>query len=116
MCTYAPNSKTRIVPTAKGEHGFDELRAALAEDAVNYGTMPARVDGRMRHVFFCYVGESTPAMKRGRAAMHAPHLEKFFDGTIGALATITAADDLTLAHVNGLLRQVCKGASDVEIR
>eukprot|EP00919_Chromeraceae_sp_WS-2016_P040607 GHVR01096925.1.p1 GENE.GHVR01096925.1~~GHVR01096925.1.p1 ORF type:complete len:162 (+),score=18.93 GHVR01096925.1:90-575(+) len=94
---------------------FSQLKTALLEDAVNYGALPANVDGRQRHVFFCYVGEATSALKRGRAAMHAPHLEKFFGGTIGALATMTSADELTPAHVNGLLRAICKGAERVEV-
>ena len=47
--------------------------------------------------------------------MHAPHLEKFFDGTVGALATVTSAEELSHAHINGLLRQVCKGATQAEV-
>lgn len=115
VCTYAEGSKTRIVPIAQGADGFAGLKRSLLEDGVNYGALPARVDGRMRHVFFCYVGEATAGIKRGRAAMHAPHLEKFFEGTIGMLATLTAAEELTPTHVNGLLRSLCKGAVQAEV-
>ena len=115
VCSYAPDSKTRIVPIARGDAGYAQLRAALSEDLVNYGVLSAEVDGRRRHVFFCYVGSSTSALKRGRASMHAPHLEKFFDGTVGSLPTLTSPDELDETHVSGLLRQVCKGATTVEV-
>ncbi|KOO22207.1 methionine-r-sulfoxide reductase [Chrysochromulina tobinii] len=55
VCTYAEGSKTQIVPIARGSDGFDGLRAALLEDAINYGVLPLRVDERPRHIFFCYV-------------------------------------------------------------
>jgi len=115
VCTYAEGSKTQIVPIARGSDGFDGLRAALLEDAINYGVLPLRVDERPRHIFFCYVGERTAGVKRGRAAMHAPHLEKFFVGTIGMLPTLTAADELFPAHLNSVLLDVCKAASSVEV-
>ena len=115
VCTYAEGSKTQIVPIARGSDGFDGLRAALLEDAINYGVLPLRVDERPRHIFFCYVGERTTGVKRGRAAMHAPHLEKFFVGTIGMLPTLTAAVELIPSHLNSVLLDVCKAASSVEV-
>ena len=115
LCTYAADSKTRIVPSAHGADGFAGLRRALLDEAVNYGVLPCRVDGRDRHVFFCYVGESTSGLKRGRAAMHAPHIEKYFGGTVGMLSTLTAAEELEPAHVDGLLRALCKGAAEVHV-
>ena len=96
-----------------GSNSHSEI--GLSEDLVNYGVLSAEVDGRRRHVFFCYVGSSTSALKRGRASMHAPHLEKFFDGTVGSLPTLTSPDELDETHVSGLLRQVCKGATTVEV-
>ena len=93
-----------------------EMRTALVEDAVNYGVLPATVDGRLRFVFICYIGEATSAMKRGRAAMHSPYVEKYFDGTVGSLPTLTEQNDLEEAHLNALLKQLCKGAKEVAIR
>lgn len=118
LCSYAVDSKAKIVPVSKGDGGFDELRAALRErqDAVNYAAAATTVDGRLRFVFLCYIGESTSAIKRGRAAMHAPHMEKFFDGTVGAIPVLTSSDELENAHVNGLLKQLCKGSKEAVIR
>ena len=89
--------------------------AGVQADVVSYGTLPITVDGRIRHVFFCYVGEACSALKRGRAAMHAPHVEKFFDGTIGSLPTLTAEAELDERYLSALARQVCKGAGDVAV-
>ena len=83
---------------------------------VNYGVLPVAVDGRDRHVFFTYVGSSTSALKRGRASMHSPHMDKFFDGTAGALPTLTTAEELEPSNVNGLLLQLFKGALTAEVQ
>lgn len=114
MCSYAPQSKSKIVPIARGEGGYGELLAALREreDSVNYAACAASVDGRQRFVFLCYVGASTTAIKKGRAAMHAPYMDKFFDGTAGALPVITSSEELETNHVNGLLLQLCKGSKE----
>ena len=107
----------RLVPVATGADGFEQLRAALhaRRDAVSYGAVAARVDGRSRFVFFCYVGEATSAITKGRAAMHSPHVEKFFDGTVGAFPALTSADELETAHVNRLLKELCKGAKEASV-
>ena len=78
LCSYAEQSNTRIVCVASGSGGYDELRAVLGsrEDGVSYATLPATVDGRLRFVFLCYIGERTSALRRGRVSMHAPHVEK----------------------------------------
>ena len=115
VCSYAPGSTTRLVPTAHGDGGVAALRAALPDDVVSYGVLPAVVDARLRHLFFCYIGEACTALRRGRAAMHAPHVEKFFDGTVGALPTLTAASELESPQLIELIRQSCKGASQVEL-
>ena len=118
VCSYAEGSKAKIVPVAKGEGGFGELRATLRqrEDAVNYAACAAVVDGRSRFVFLCYIGASTSAIKRGRASMHAPHMDKFFDGTAGALPVLTSPDELELAHMNALLLQLFKGSKEAVMR
>lgn len=118
LCSYAPDSKVRLVPMGTGGAGFDELRTALKgrQDAVSYAIAAATVDGRLRFVFLCYIGEQTSAIKRGRAAMHSPHVEKFFDGTIGSFPALTSAEELETAHVNHLLKQLCKGAKEVAMR
>ena len=116
LCSYKPNSKVELCVTGKGDAGWAQMRAALQEDAVNYGVLPASVDGRLRFVFVCYIGEQTSAMKRGRAAMHAPHVEKFFDGTAGALPSLTDSAELEEAHLNTLLKQLCKGSKEAVIR
>ena len=56
---------------AKGDNGFDELRALLRtrQESVSYCVAPVTVDGGQRFVFLCYIGESTSGIKRGRAAM-----------------------------------------------
>jgi len=114
--SYAANSKTKIECRASGSKGFDELRKALVESEVNYGVLPVVVDGRNRHVFFTYVGSSTSALKRGRASMHSPYVDKFFDGTAGALPTLTTAEELEPSNVNGLLLQLFKGALTAEVQ
>ena len=118
LCSYAPSSKVKIVPTARGDGGFDELRVALADrlDAVSYAILPATVDGRLRHVFLCFIGEATPAIKKGRAALHAPHMEKFYHGTVGAFPAITSSEELETGHLNKLLAQLCKGCKDAAVR
>jgi len=116
ICSYKANSKNVIEAVAHGEAGCAELKAALLEEAVNYGVLPATVDGRPRKVVFCYIGECASAMKRGRAAMHAPHVEKYFDGTVGALPTLTARDELEDANLNSLLKQLCKGSKEAAVR
>ena len=117
LCSYARDSKVRLVPVAKGAGGFDELRTQLVSrpDAVSYAAVAVSVDGRRRFVFFCYIGEAASAIKRGRAALHAPHMEKFFDGTVGALPTLTSTDDLEATNVNKLLRQLCKGSAEAVV-
>ena len=78
--------------------------------------MAASVDGRQRFAFLCYIGENTSALRRGRAAMHSQHVEKFYDGTVGAFPAITSSSELETAHVNKLLMQLCKGAKEAVVR
>ena len=42
--------------------------------------------------------------------------DAFFDGTVGALPVLTASEELETAHVNKLLKQLCKGAKEVAVR
>ena len=118
VCSYAPDSKVRLVPVARGEQGFDELREQLCSrpDVVSYAVVAASVDGRQRFAFLCYIGENTSALRRGRAAMHSQHVEKFYDGTVGAFPAITSSSELETAHVNKLLMQLCKGAKEAVVR
>jgi len=116
LFSYAANSKIKIERRASGSKGFDELRKALVESEVNYGVLPVAVDGRDRHVFFTYVGSSTSALKRGRASMHSPYMDKFFDGTAGALPTLTTVEELEPSNLNRLLLQLCKGAVTAEVQ
>ena len=88
----------------------------MPEDAVSYGVLPTAIDGRARHVFFTYIGEGTPALKRGRAAIHAPHVEAFFEGTVGALPALTTAHELDASYVEDLLARVCKDARQAVVR
>ena len=46
--------------------------------------------------------------------MHSPYVEKVFEGTVGALPTLTSAEELEADHVHALLRQLCKGADSVQ--
>lgn len=82
---------------------------------VSYGMLPATMGGRTRHVFFCYVGEMTPPLTRGRAAVHAPHLAKYFQGLVGMLPTLTSAEELAPAHINAMLTQAIKGGTTVTV-
>ena len=118
VCSYAENSKVKLIMIAKGDNGFDELRALLKtrQESVSYCVAPVTVDGRQRFVFLCYIGESTSGIKRGRAAMHSPHVEKYFDGTVGSFAALTSSDELETEHVNRLLQQLCKGAKEAVVR
>ena len=118
VCSYASNSKVKMEPVAKGEGGFGELREALNGrlDSVSYAILPATVDGRLRYVFLCFIGDETPAMKKGRAALHAQHMEKFYDGTVGAFPAITSSEELNEAHLNKLLAQLCKGCKEAAVR
>ena len=117
LCSYAPQSKVKLEPVGHGAGGFDELRARLRErtDAVSYAISPATVDGRLRFIFICYIGEATGAIKRGRAAMHSPHVEKFFDGTVGSFPVLTSSDELEDVHMDRLLMQLCKGAKEARM-
>ena len=83
---------------------------------MSYGVVAATVDGRLRFVFLCYIGEATSSIKRGRASMHAPHMEKFYDGTVGALPNLTSLDELEDKNVNRLLKELCKGSKEAEMR
>jgi hypothetical protein len=118
LCSYAPDSKVKLVPISHGAGGFEELRARLRErtDSVSYAISPATVDGRLRFVFLCYIGEATSAIKRGRAAMHSPHVEKFFDGTVGSFPVLTSSAELEGAAMDRLLMQLCKGAKEARMR
>lgn len=115
VCSYVPNSKTKIVLISHGTNGITELRRHLVPDAVSYGALPASVDGRPRSVFFTFVGEETSAMKRGRASVHSPHVEKYFQGTVGALPVISSNGDFDDGALNGLLMQLCKGAASAHV-
>ena len=53
---------------------------------------------------------------RNSAAMHSPHVEKFFDGTVGSFPALTSAEELETAHVNKLLKALCKGAKEAVMR
>ena len=55
-------------------------------------------------------------MKKGRAALHAQHMEKFYDGTVGAFPAITSSEELNEAHLNKLLAQLCKGCKEAAVR
>ena len=116
VCSYTPNSKTKLVLVASGGEGTTELRRHLTQDAVSYGVLPATVDGRPRSVFFTFVGEETSAMKRGRAAIHSPHVEKYFQGTVGALPVISTNLDFEDDALNMLVKQLCKTAAHAQIR
>jgi hypothetical protein len=64
----------------------------------------------VRFVFLTFIGDAVSAIQKGLAAMHAPHVEKFFDGTVGSFPNLWGTDELDPAHVNKLLQQLCKGA------
>ena len=116
LFSYAASAKAKIVPVAHGTRGYSEMVTELLPDAVNYAVFAATVDGRQRFIFLTVIGEQTSAIKRGKAAMHAPHMEKFFDGTAGALPVLTAADELDEVHMNGLLKTLCKGSKEAVVR
>jgi peptide-methionine (R)-S-oxide reductase len=74
LCSYAANSSKRIVPIAQGGGGYAELRAALVAETVNYGVLPATVDGRLRHVFFCYGACTRPLVSGLPTCMHCKYV------------------------------------------
>ena len=46
------------------------------------------------------------------AALHSPHVEKYYDGTVGSFPALTSDSELEEANVNRLLMQLCKGAKE----
>ena len=75
----------------------------------------ARVADRTRAFPVRSVGEGCSALRRGRAAMHSPHVERLFEGTVGCLGTLTSDDELDPLHLNRQLLQLCKGAESAEV-
>ena len=117
---YAPGSKNKLVAAASGDGGVGRLRERLLgeppiEGGVSFGVLPVRVDGRTRRVFLTFIGEGTSAIKRGRASLHAPHVERFLDGTIGALPVVEGADDLSDTQLLEALRRLCSGARLIDL-
>jgi len=106
LFSFENDKSTKLVSSATGPGGLDELKGNFKDDQIHYGAFrvtgvdnrETTVSRRPKFIWFTYIGPKLSVLKKARTSTQKPDLAKFFQSAQMNLE-LSSTDDLTKLEV-----------------